>query len=70
MSIGASFLLADGYTGQTTETLALPSDPAPFERIVGVPLKPYVSLTWTCYLKKCAGRSELPIRSSGDRNRS
>ncbi|MGB7844116.1 MAG: TonB-dependent receptor [Candidatus Acidiferrum sp.] len=52
MSIGANFLLASGYTGQTTETLALPSDPLPFERIVGVPLKSYVSLSWTYYLKK------------------
>jgi len=52
MSIGANFLLASGYTGQTTETLALPTDPSPFERIVGVPLKSYVSLSWTYYFKK------------------
>lgn len=52
MSIGTNFLLASGYTGQTTETLALPTDPAPFERIVGVPLKSYVSLSWTYYFKK------------------
>jgi len=52
MSIGANFVLASGYTGQTTETLALPSDSLPFERIVGVPLKSYVSLSWICYLKK------------------
>jgi Carboxypeptidase regulatory-like domain len=51
MSIGANFLLASGYTGQTTETLALPTDPLPFERIVGVPLKSYVSLSWTYYFK-------------------
>ena len=52
MSIGANFLLASGYAGQTTETLALPTDPFPFERIVGVPLKSYVSLSWTYYFKK------------------
>lgn len=52
MSIGADFLLASGYTGQTTETLALPSDPLPFERTVGVPLKSYISLSWTYYFKK------------------
>ena len=46
MSVGANFLIAGGYTGQTTETLALPGDPAPFERVVGVPLKSYVSLSW------------------------
>ena len=47
MNVGANFLLAGGFTGQTLETLALPADPAPFERIVGVPLKSYVSITWT-----------------------
>jgi hypothetical protein len=52
MSIAANFLIASGYTGQTTETLALPSDPLPFERVVGVPLKSYVSLSWTYYFKR------------------
>jgi hypothetical protein len=52
MSVGANFLLASGYTGQTTETLALATDPFPFERVVGVPLKSYVSLSWTYYFKK------------------
>lgn len=47
MSLGLNFLLASGFTGQTLETLALPSDPASLERIVGVPLKSYVSVTWT-----------------------
>jgi Carboxypeptidase regulatory-like domain len=52
ISIAANFLVASGYTGQTTETLALPTDPFPFERIVGVPLKSYVSLSWTYYFNK------------------
>jgi len=52
MSVGANFLLASGYTGQTTEVVALPSDPFPFERVVGVPLKSYVSLSWIYYFKK------------------
>jgi len=52
MSIGVNFLIAQGYTGQTTEVLALPGDPAPFERVVGVPLKSYVSVSWTYYFKK------------------
>ena len=46
MDLGVNFLLAAGFTGQTTEVLALPTDAAPFERIVGVPMKPYVSVTW------------------------
>ena len=52
MTLGANFLIANGYTGQTTETLALPTDPAPFERIVGVPLKSYLSLSWTYFFRK------------------
>lgn len=52
MSIAANFLIASGYTGQTEEVLALPSDPLPFERVVGVPLKSYVSLSWTYYFKR------------------
>jgi hypothetical protein len=47
MDFGVNFLLAAGYTGQTLETLALPTDPEPFERIVGVPLKSYVSVSCT-----------------------
>jgi len=45
MSIWANFLIAYGYTGQTTEVLALPNEPTPFERVVGVPLKSYVALS-------------------------
>ena len=35
--------LANGASGQTLETFALPGEPAPFERIVGVPLQSYGS---------------------------
>jgi hypothetical protein len=52
MSIAANFLIASGYAGQTTEALALPGEPAPFERVVGVPLKSYVGLSWTYYFKR------------------
>lgn len=52
MSIAGNFLIANGYTGQTLETLALPNEPEPFERIVGVPLKSYVSLSFTYYFGK------------------
>jgi hypothetical protein len=50
-SIAVNFLIASGYTGQTTETLALPNEPTPIERVVGVPLKSYVGLSWTYYFK-------------------
>jgi hypothetical protein len=46
MDLGINFLIAHGYTGQTLETLQLASEPAPLERVVGVPLKSYVSLSW------------------------
>jgi carboxypeptidase family protein len=52
MSIALNFLIADGYTGQTTEILALPNEPEPFEREVGVPLKSYLSLSLTYYFKR------------------
>jgi Carboxypeptidase regulatory-like domain len=46
--VGVNFLLADGYTGQTVETLALSSEnPRAFPRVVGVPLKSYASLSFT-----------------------
>jgi Carboxypeptidase regulatory-like domain len=52
MSIGANLLIANGYTGQTTETLPSQPAPCPIECVVGVPLKSYVSLSWTYYFKK------------------
>jgi hypothetical protein len=41
-------LIASGHTGQTLETFALPGEPAPFERIVGIPLRSFgaVSVTY------------------------
>ena len=48
-SVAANFLVAHGYTGQTTEVLAYPSGIAPVEQVVGVPLKSYVSLSWAYY---------------------
>jgi hypothetical protein len=52
MSLAANFLIARGFTGQTTEVLALPTEPEPFERIVGVPLKSYLSLSFAYSFKK------------------
>ena len=51
MSLAANFLIVNGYTGQTTETLAYPPSAEPIERVVGVPLKSYVSFSWTYYFK-------------------
>jgi hypothetical protein len=55
MTLSTEFLIASGYTGQTTETFALPSDPAyptPIERVVGVPLKSYITITWTYHFRQ------------------
>ena len=47
MDVGLNFLIARGYTGQTTEVLALPEESAPFERIAGVHLPSYLSVSYT-----------------------
>jgi hypothetical protein len=52
MAIGVDFLVASGYTGQTLETIPFQPNPCPVECIVGVPLKSYISGTWTYYFKK------------------
>jgi len=52
MSIAANFLIAHGYTGQTVESLSYPIGTEPIDRVVGVPLKSYLSLSMTYYFKK------------------
>jgi hypothetical protein len=50
MTPATEFLIASGYTGETSETFAFPSDPTcltPIEYVVGVPLKSYIALSWT-----------------------
>ncbi len=49
MSVAANFMIANGYTGQTTEVLSYPPDAPPVERTVGVPLKSYISASFTYY---------------------
>jgi hypothetical protein len=51
IDVGLNSLIARGYTGQTLETLQLPADSAPSERVVGVPLKSYVSLSWVYHFR-------------------
>ena len=52
MAIAGNFLIASGYTGQTVETIPFQPDPCPVECIVGVPLKSYVSVSWSYYFSK------------------
>ncbi|HEX4773246.1 MAG TPA: TonB-dependent receptor [Bryobacteraceae bacterium] len=48
MEAGINFLIASGYTGQTTELLAVDGQGAPFEQVVGVRVPSYVSASYTC----------------------
>ncbi|HLH05371.1 MAG TPA: TonB-dependent receptor [Bryobacteraceae bacterium] len=47
MDLGLNFLIASGYTGQTTEVIAAGDQSVPFEQVVGVRLPSYVSLSYT-----------------------
>lgn len=52
MSLGANFLIARGFTGQTTESIPFQPGTCAIECIVGVPLKPYVSVSWAYYFSR------------------
>ncbi|HEX4810836.1 MAG TPA: hypothetical protein VH325_18000 [Bryobacteraceae bacterium] len=47
MDVAVNFLIASGYTGQTTEILAAPGQDSPPEQVTGVRLPSYVSLSFT-----------------------
>jgi hypothetical protein len=51
MDVGINFLIASGYTGQTTEILAADGQSAPFEQVTGVRLPSYVSASYTYYFR-------------------
>ena len=55
MAVGINLFLVSGYTGQTTQTFALPDEAAPFERFVGVRAPFYVSLSYTYRLHSKTG---------------
>jgi hypothetical protein len=47
IQVGVHFQIASGYTGQTTEVLALPAEGAPLERVVGVYLPSYATASFS-----------------------
>jgi hypothetical protein len=47
IQIGMNFQIASGYTGQTTEVLALPGEGDPFERVTGVYLPSHATLSFS-----------------------
>jgi hypothetical protein len=49
---GIHFLLASGYTGQTLETLRLPDESNPFERIVGVRKVSFAGVSVTYHFRR------------------
>jgi len=53
--VGLNFLIARGYGGQTLETLALPGEGDPFERVTGFPLRSYVTASFTYHFRRHGG---------------
>lgn len=49
---GVHFLLSDGYTGQTLETLHLPGEAGAIERIVGVRKTSYAGITLSYHFRR------------------
>ncbi|HLN02826.1 MAG TPA: carboxypeptidase-like regulatory domain-containing protein [Bryobacteraceae bacterium] len=56
IDVGVNFLWASGYGGQTLETLALPGEGDPFERITGFPLRSYVTASFTYHFRRGMSR--------------
>jgi hypothetical protein len=54
--MGVHFQIASGYTGQTTEVLALPlpGEGDPFERVVGVYIPSYATLSFSYHFGRQA----------------
>ncbi len=47
INAGVHFQIASGYTGQTTEVLALPGEGEPFERVTGVYIPSYATVSFS-----------------------
>lgn len=52
IDVGVNFLLASGYGGQTIETIALPGEGEPFDRVTGFPLRSYVTASFTYHFRR------------------
>ena len=50
--VGVNVFVASGYGGQTVETLSLPGENKPLDRIAGFPLKSYVSASYTYHFRR------------------
>jgi hypothetical protein len=52
--VGLHFQIASGYTGQTTETLALSTESEPFEQVVGVRIPSYATASFSYHFGRQA----------------
>jgi hypothetical protein len=52
IDVGVNFIIASGYGGQTLETLALPGEGYPFERITGYALRSYLTASFTYHFRR------------------
>jgi hypothetical protein len=61
VQIGVNFQIASGYTGQTTEVLALPGEGDALERAVGVYLPSYATLSFSYRFGRTSFRFPLQL---------
>ena len=54
IQVGVHFQVASGYSGQTTEVLALPGEGEPFERVVGVNIPSYATASFSYHFGRQA----------------
>jgi hypothetical protein len=52
IDVGLNLFIASGYGGQTVETLALPGEGDPFDRVTGFPLRSYVTASVTYHFRR------------------
>ena len=52
IDVGLNVLIVSGYGGQTVETLALPGEGEPFDRVTGFPLRSYASASFTYHFRR------------------
>lgn len=52
IDVGLNILIAGGFGGQTVETLALPGEGEPFDRVTGFPLRSYITASFTYHFRR------------------
>jgi len=56
IDLGLNVFIASGYGGQTVETLALPGEGDPFDRVTGFPLRSYISASVSYHFRRGVNR--------------